>query len=100
VTILRLRVIGQGALSAHNSDSRCRCFGFIKSHLKHAWLLPSLVSCRTSQRRQSNVRVLGLQRPLFAALLVAAALYCLWRSGGWLRLMLALAAGVCQPDSA
>lgn len=61
-------------------------------------LLPLLVSCRTSQRRQSNVRVLGLQRPLFAALLVAAALYCMWRSGGWLRLLLALAAGACNPS--
>lgn len=51
-------------------------------------------SLATSQRRQSNVRVLGLQRLLFVALQVAAALYCLLRGGGWLRLLLALAAGL------
>ena len=39
------------------------------------------------------MRVLGLQRPLFVALLLAAALYCLVRGGGWLRLVLALPAG-------
>lgn len=57
------------------------------------FFLSSCLSCRTSQRRQSNVRVLGLQRPLFVVLLGAAALYCLYRSGGWLRLLLVLLAG-------
>lgn len=51
---------------------------------------------RTSQRRQSHVRVLGLQRPLFVALVGAAGLYCLVRSSAWLRFGLALAVGECS----
>lgn len=39
------------------------------------------------------MRVLGLQRPLFVALVAAAALYCLVRSGAWLRFGLALVVG-------
>lgn len=48
---------------------------------------------RTSQRRQANVRVLALQRPLFVALVGAAALYCLIMGKGWLRLLLAVSGG-------
>jgi hypothetical protein len=55
--------------------------------------MPRAPTCRTSQRRQGNVRVLGLSRPLFVALVGLAALYCLYRSRGWLNLVLALLAG-------
>jgi len=46
--------------------------------------------------RQSNVRVLGLQRALFVGLVLAGALYCYFRSRGWLRLLLALLIGERQ----
>jgi hypothetical protein len=49
--------------------------------------------CRTSRQRQSNVRVLGLQRPLFVLLVAAVALYCWYRSRAWLGLALGLVAG-------
>lgn len=51
-------------------------------------------SLATSQMRQSNVRVLGLQRALFVGLVLAGALYCYFRSRGWLRLLLALLIGL------
>jgi hypothetical protein len=63
-----------------------------------AWRAPHACCCclcthRTSQRRAGNVRVLGLQRPLFVVLVGLGALYCLFRSRAWLRLLAALLAG-------
>jgi hypothetical protein len=62
--------------------------------------LDVVACCRTSRQRQSSVRVLGLQRPLFVLLLAAGALYCWYRSRAWLGLALALLAGEAQGDAA
>src|SRR5690242_2686690 len=54
------------------------------------------INCRTSRQRQSNLRVVGLQRPVFVLFMMAAALYLWWRNRAWLNLFMALIAGdVC-----
>eukprot|EP00775_Hariotina_reticulata_P011242 gene11242-11391_t len=58
---------------------------------------PFTNSLKTSRQRSSNVRVLGLQRPLFVLLMLAAALYGWYRSRGWLMLLTAVVAGVSLP---
>eukprot|EP00878_Enallax_costatus_P003393 GHUV01003602.1.p1 GENE.GHUV01003602.1~~GHUV01003602.1.p1 ORF type:complete len:220 (+),score=51.75 GHUV01003602.1:351-1010(+) len=51
----------------------------------------------TSRQRQNNIRVVGLQRPVFVLLMVVAALYLWYLNRAWLNLFMALIAGVSLP---
>ncbi|KAF8057756.1 PRA1A2 [Scenedesmus sp. PABB004] len=55
---------------------------------------PQQGSLASSQQRNSNVRVLGVARPAFVALVGAGAVYCWWCARAWLLLTIALLAGV------